>query len=304
MSTTTSADAAVDRVSDDVAHETTREATREATHEGARAHGTASASGGRLAGRTFLVTGGNSGIGLATAHAFVQEGARVMIVGRDSTSLSSAVESLRERASARGGDPVADVLMRRADVTQHVELDGVMAELERSFGHLDVLFVNAGIGAFAPLEQATEAHFDAIFDANVKGAYFTVQKALSLLAPGASVILTGSVNGQIGMAGASVYSASKAAVRSLARTLSAELVQRGVRVNVLSPGPVTTPIYERLGLDPDALSTTRTSIEVMVPLGRFGAPDEIAAAALFLASDDSSFCLGMELVVDGGLSQL
>jgi NAD(P)-dependent dehydrogenase (short-subunit alcohol dehydrogenase family) len=192
----------------------------------------------------------------------------------------------------------------RADVTQHAELDAVMEQLEQSFGRVDVLFVNAGIGAYASLDQTTEAHFDSIFDTNVKGAYFTVQKALPLLATGASVILTGSVVVELGMAGSSVYSASKAAMRSLPRTLSTELVHRGVRVNVLSPGAVTTPIYERLRLDPDALAATRSGIEAQVLLGRFGVPDEIAAAALVLASDDSSYCLGMELVVEGGWSQL
>jgi NAD(P)-dependent dehydrogenase (short-subunit alcohol dehydrogenase family) len=211
----------------------------------------------------------------------------------------------RRRHGARTSRrPAAAVQVVRADVTQHAELDAVMEQLEQSFGRVDVLFVNAGIGAYASLDQTTEAHFDSIFDTNVKGAYFTVQKALPLLATGASVILTGSVVVELGMAGSSVYSASKAAMRSLPRTLSTELVHRGVRVNVLSPGAVTTPIYERLRLDPDALAATRSGIEAQVLLGRFGVPDEIAAAALVLASDDSSYCLGMELVVEGGWSQL
>lgn len=248
---------------------------------------------GRLAGKVALITGGNSGIGLATAQAFLAEGARVAICGRDQATLAAAAEALG-----------AEALAVRADVADPADLGRLMAAVEARFGQLDVLFVNAGVGAFAALEQATEAHFDSIFDANVKGAYFTVQKALPLLVPGASVIFTGSVNGQIGMPGASVYSASKAAVRSLARTLSAELKDRGVRVNVISPGPITTPIFGRLGLAPEALDAVRAGIRAQVPLGRFGEPREIAAAAVFLASDETTFVVGAELVVDGGLSQL
>jgi NAD(P)-dependent dehydrogenase (short-subunit alcohol dehydrogenase family) len=250
-----------------------------------------------------LVTGGNSGIGLATAEAFVREGARVAVTGRDEATLAAALASLRGAAASRGGD-TGEVLAERADVTRMEDLDRVMDAAGRAFGRIDVLFVNAGIGAFAPLEHATEEHFDALFGVNVKGAYFTVQKTLPLLAPGASVIFTGSANGRVGMPGASVYSATKAALRSLARTLSADLGERGVRVNILSPGPVHTPIYDRLGLAAEALEATRAGIAAMVPLGRFGEPREIAAAAVFLASDESSFFVGAELVADGGLSQL
>lgn len=260
-------------------------------------------AGGRLAGKVALVTGGNSGIGLATAEAFVREGARVVVTGRDEGTLAAALASLRGVAAARGGD-AGEVLAERADVTRMEDLDRVMGAAGRAFGRIDILFVNAGIGAFAPLEHATEEHFDALFGVNVKGAYFTVQKALPLLAPGASVILTGSANGRVGMPGASVYSATKAALRSLARTLSADLGERGVRVNVLSPGPVHTPIYDRLGLAAEALEATRAGIAAMVPLGRFGEPREIAEAAVFLASDESSYFVGAELVADGGLSQL
>lgn len=258
---------------------------------------------GRLAGKAAVITGGNSGIGFAAAEAFVREGARVMITGRDPSTLASSISALRETAEAAGGDE-AGVLAQAADVTRPADLARVMDAARDAFGGIDILFVNAGIGAFAPLEQADEAHFDAIFDANVKGAYFTVRAALPLLRPGASVIFNGSVNGQIGMAGASVYSASKAAVRSLARTLSAELNGRGVRVNVISPGPVRTPIYEKLGLPAEALEATRAGIQAMVPLGRFGEPREIADAAVFLASDESTFFVGAELVADGGLSHL
>ncbi len=260
-------------------------------------------SSGRLAGRRALITGGNSGIGLAAASAFVREGALVVIAGQDPDSLAASEDALRTMAIARGGS-AHDVRAIVADVTRPTDRDRLMDAAHDAFGQLDVLFVNAGIGAFAPIDRATAAHFDAIFDVNVKGAYFTVQRALPLLARGASVLLTGSINGSTGMAGASVYSASKAAVRSLARTLSADLRERGVRVNVISPGPVTTPIYEKLGLAPEALAATRAHIAAQVPLGRFGEPHEIADAAVFLASDESRFILGAELVVDGGMSQL
>ena len=260
-------------------------------------------SSGRLAGRRALITGGNSGIGLAAASAFVREGARVVIAGRDPGTLATSEHALRTMAVARGGS-AHDVLAIVADVTRTADRDRLMDAARDTLGELDVLFVNAGVGAFAPLDQATPVHFDAIFDVNVKGAYFTVQRALPLLARGASVLLTGSITGSIGMAGASVYSASKAAVRSLARTLSADLQERGVRVNVISPGPITTPIYEKLGLVPEALAATRAHITAQVPLGRFGEPDEIADAAVFLASDESRFIVGAELVIDGGMTQL
>lgn len=267
--------------------------------------GTLTAAGvrGRLAGKAAVITGGSTGIGYAAALAFVREGARVLVIGRDAEALGSAAATLREEAAAAGLWN-AEVLAEAADVTRSEDLERAMEAARAAFGGIDVLFVNAGIGAFAPLELATETHFDAIFGTNVRGAFFTVQKALPMLNPGASVILNGSVNGQIGMAGASVYSASKAAVRSLARTLSAELKERGVRVNVISPGPVVTPIYQKLGLSPEALEATEAGIRAMIPIGRFGQPGEIADAVVFLASDESTFLLGAELVADGGLSQL
>ena len=176
--------------------------------------------------------------------------------------------------------------------------------MRRNFGSLDVLFVNAGIAQFLPVTEATEEHFDRIFDTNVKGAYFTVQKALPLLNRGASIILTGSISGMTGTAGTSVYAASKAALRSLARTLSADLVERGIRVNVISPGPVTTPIFARLGLAAEALDALAANVQQQVPIKRFADPHEIAHAAVFLASDEATFFVGAELVADGGLSQL
>src|SRR2546426_1117458 len=244
------------------------------------------------------LTGGNSGIGLATAEEFLRAGAQVAITGRDATTLRSAAADLGELAAPD------QLVALRADVTVAQELDHVMSEVRRNFGRLDVLFVNAGIGEFLPIAEATEEHFDRIFDTNVKGAYFTIQKALPLLTRGASIILNSSIAGLLGMPNNSVYAASKAALRSFARTLSADLVDRGIRVNVISPGPVTTPIFGRLGLAPEALDEFAARVRQNVPLKRFGDPHEIAHAAVFLASDESTFFLGAELVADGGLSQL
>jgi len=260
----------------------------------------AAAPAGRLAGKIALITGGNSGIGLATAEEFLRAGARVAITGRDAETLQSAAAALGELALPR------DIVTLRADVTVAEDLDRVMSEVRRSFGRLDVLFVNAGIGQFAPVAEATQEHFDRVFDTNVKGAYFTIQKALPLLTRGASIILNGSINGLIGMPGSSVYAASKAALRSFARTISADLMDRGIRVNVISPGPVATPILSRpvMGLTSDARDALVSNIVQMVPIKRFADPHEIAHAAVFLASDESTFFVGAELVADGGMSQL
>lgn len=258
---------------------------------------------GRLTGKTALITGGNSGIGFATAEAFVLEGARVLIVGRSAATLAASFRRLQATAALAGRDP-ADVMFTQADVSQFADMDRVMALARREIGQLDVLFVNAGIASFAALDEATEEQFDAVFDINVKGAYFTIQKALPLLARGASVILNASINASVGMPKTSIYSASKAALRSLARTLSADLAGRGVRVNAISPRPVATPILERAGLAPDVLDAFRARVRSEVPAGRFADPSEIADAAVFLASDESRFFVGAELVADGGLTQL
>jgi NAD(P)-dependent dehydrogenase (short-subunit alcohol dehydrogenase family) len=257
-----------------------------------------SAPSGRLSRKFALITGGNSGIGLASAEAFLEAGASVAITGRDSRTLQEAAAQLGELASP---DRLVAV---QADVTIPEQLDRVMDVLRERFGRLDVLFANAGIGDFVPFAEATEEHFDRIFDTNVKGTFFTIQKALPLLARGASVILNASIAGLMGMPANSVYSASKAAIRSLARTLSADLVDRGIRVNAISPGPVTTPIFGRAGLTPEGREELSARVVQSVPLKRFGDPREIALAAVFLASDESSFFVGAELVADGGLSQL
>jgi NAD(P)-dependent dehydrogenase (short-subunit alcohol dehydrogenase family) len=248
---------------------------------------------GKLEGKVAVITGGNSGIGLATAKEFKEQGARVVITGRDQKTLDEAKREI-------GGD----VLAVRSDTSNLTEIDKLFNVVKEKFGKIDVLFVNAGVGKFVPVESVTEEVFDSIMNINFKGAYFTIQKALPLLNDNASIVLNASINANIGMPNTSVYAASKAALITLARTLSAELVGRGIRVNVVSPGPVTTPILGRAGMPPDVLEETTKSIAAQVPMKRFGRPEEIAKTVLFLASSDSSFLLGTEIVADGGMSQL
>src|SRR2546425_1401665 len=248
---------------------------------------------GKLEGKVAVVTGGNSGIGLATAKEFKQQGARVVITGRDQKTLDDAKQEL--------GDGILAV---RSDTSRLTDIDKLFAVVKETFGKIDVLFVNAGVGKFVALESVTEEFFDSIMDTNFKGAYFTIQKALPLLNDNASIVLNASINAHIGLPNSSVYAASKAALITLARTLSAELVDRGIRVNVVSPGPVVTPIFGKLGLEADALDATLKGIQAQVPMKRFGRPEEIAKTVLFLSSDDSSFLLGTEIVADGGMSQL
>ncbi len=248
---------------------------------------------GKLEGKVAVITGGNSGIGLATAKEFKEQGARVVITGRDQKTLDEAKREI-------GGE----VLAVRSDTSSLTEIDKLFNAVKEKFGKIDVLFVNAGVGKFAPVEAVTEEMFDSIMDINFKGAFFTIQKALPLLNDNASIVLNASIVANIGMPNSSVYAASKAALITLARTLSAELVGRGIRVNVVSPGPVTTPILGRMGLPQEALDETVNSLQAQVPMKRFGRPEEIAKTVLFLASSDSSFLLGTEIVADGGMSQL
>ncbi|MEM7029568.1 MAG: glucose 1-dehydrogenase [Chloroflexota bacterium] len=247
----------------------------------------------KLAGKTAVITGGNSGIGLATAQSFKNEGANVVIFGRNQETLDEAVAQL-------GGD----VLAVQGDVSALDDLDRLYSAVQAKFGGIDVLFVNAGVAFFAPIEASDEAFFDNLMNVNVKGAYFTVQKALPYLHDNGSIILTTSVANQIGMANASVYAATKAAVRSFARTMAAELSDRNIRVNAISPGPIETPLFNRMGLTPEQIQEFAAGVLGQVPLNRFGQSEEIAQAVTFLATSDASFVQGTELVADGGMSQL
>lgn len=247
----------------------------------------------RLTGKVAVVTGGNSGIGLATAQRFHEEGAQVVISGRDQKTLDQAVKTI-------GGDIIAI----RADVSKLADLDRLYKTVADKFGKIDVLFANAGIAKFAPVNDSTEILFDEVFDVNVKGVYFTIQKALPLLNDGASIIINSSVVNETGAAGASVYAATKAAVRSFARTLTTELVDRGIRINVVSPGPITTPIFGRTGLPQEQVDEFARDIVSKVPMKRFGKPEEVADAVLFLATPESSYITGVDINVDGGMGQV
>jgi NAD(P)-dependent dehydrogenase (short-subunit alcohol dehydrogenase family) len=247
----------------------------------------------RFEGKNVLVTGGNSGIGLAAALAFAKEGARVVFTGRDQSTLDKATAQLGENAIAVRNDAgsVADGIKLATLLQQR----GVM---------LDAVFINAGVAKLVPFQAVEEEIWDVSFNTNVKGPYFLIKALIPLLNPGAAIVLNGSINAHIGMPNSSVYAASKAALISLAKTLSSELLSRGVRVNVVSPGPVTTALLGRLGLPAEQLSEVANNIQAQIPLKRFGTPDEIASAVLYLASAESAFIVGTELVADGGMSQL
>lgn len=247
----------------------------------------------KFTGKVAVITGGNSGIGLATAKRFVAEGAKVVISGRDR-------QTLDEAAAEIGGE----VLAVRADVVNPGDLDRLFAETKAKFGKVDALFVNAGIAKFVPLTETTEAVFDQMVNINLKGAFFTVQKALPLLNDDASIIFNTTTIHRLGLHSSSAYSASKAAVRSLARTLAAELVDRGIRVNAVAPGPIETPIYGKLGLSAEVVQEMATGILGRVPMKRFGSAEDVANAVLFLASSEASYVLGIEIAVDGGMAQL
>jgi NAD(P)-dependent dehydrogenase (short-subunit alcohol dehydrogenase family) len=246
------------------------------------------------AGKIALITGGSSGIGLATAKRLIHEGARVFITGRRQTELDAAVREI-------GGDLTAV----RSDIADRNDLDALFARIRQQAGRIDILFANAGGGSFLPLGAITEAHYDQIFDINVKGTLFTVQGALELMPAGASIILNGSITSIKGLPAFSVYSASKAAVRSFARTWAVDLKGRGIRINVVSPGTIITPAYTtQLGFNDDQIAAFAAQAADHTPLGRTGSADEIAQAVSFLASSESSFITGIELFVDGGFAQI
>lgn len=249
----------------------------------------------RLKGKIAVVTGGNSGIGLATAKEFVREGAFVYVTARRQAELDQAVEALGSQSKGI-----------KTDASQLDELDALFAQIQAEKDRIDVLFVNAGAASFSPLGSITEEHFDQIFGINVKGLLFTVQKALPLIPNGGSIILNASIESKRGQAALSVYSATKAAVRSFARGWTVDLKDRGIRVNVVSPGPIETPGLEGLAgaTSDEQRKGLYAQLGADVPLGRVGRPEEIAKAVVFLASDDASFVAGAELFVDGGVAQI
>lgn len=246
-----------------------------------------------LQGKRALITGGTSGIGLETARHFLKAGARVAITGKSVEALVAARKELSE-----------EIVTILADASKVAAQKEVADEISRTFGALDILFVNAGIVDMRPLEQFDEAGFDRSFNITVKGPYFLIQALLPVFAKPASIVLNGSINAHIGMPNSSIYAASKAALISLARTLSGELVSRGIRVNVVSAGPIATPLLKNAGLSEEELKLTTASLQGQIPMGRLGEPSEIASAVVFLASDESSFTVGSELIIDGGMSQL
>ena len=246
----------------------------------------------KLQNKVAVITGGNSGIGFATAQEFKAQGARVILIGRNADAVAKAAAEI-------SGDTLGLV----ADVSRVADIDRAFATIREKAGRVDVLFVNAGIAKFAPLADSTEALFDEINDANMKGAYFTVQRALPLLSEGASVIFTSSTVVHFGMPGASIYAAGKAALNSLAKTLAIELAGKKIRVNVVSPGPIATPIFGKMGMPKEALDQVAAGILSQVPLARFGESAEIAKAVTYLASADASYVSGTELLVDGGMAQ-
>ncbi|VTS00554.1 short-chain dehydrogenase : Short-chain dehydrogenase/reductase SDR OS=Fimbriimonas ginsengisoli Gsoil 348 GN=OP10G_1160 PE=4 SV=1: adh_short_C2 [Gemmata massiliana] len=248
---------------------------------------------GKLEGKVAVVTGGNSGIGLATAKRFATEGAKVVITGRRQPELDAAVKEIGHGA-----------IGVRGDVANLADLDRLYATVREKYGKVDVVFANAGGGEFAPIGQITEEHFDKAFNTNVKGLLFTVQKALPLIPDGGAIILNASIVSIKGMPAFGVYSATKAAVRSFARSWTSDLKDRKIRVNAVSPGPIDTPAVDTLTGSEEKSKEFKAGMAAQVPLGRVGTPDEIAKVAVFLASDDASFVAGVELFVDGGMAQV
>lgn len=248
----------------------------------------------KLQDKVVLITGGSSGIGLASAQLFQAHGALLALTGRDARTLELA-------GRAVGGN----ALLMRSDAADLRAIDEVMAQVQARYGRLDALFINAGVAASAPIEHTSEAAYDEQMGVNLKGAFFTIQKALPLFGPaGGSIVVTTSISNRLGAPNFSVYAAAKAGLRSLVQSLALELVGRGIRVNAISPGPIATPIFDRLGLAPETVGARKQAIAQKSPSRRFGAAEEVAKAALFLACDDSSYLVGEEIVVDGGMSLL
>jgi NAD(P)-dependent dehydrogenase (short-subunit alcohol dehydrogenase family) len=247
----------------------------------------------RLNGKRTLITGGTTGIGLETARQFLAEGAKVAITGTNQDNLNAAQKEL--------GNGVIAINSNAANISAQAEL---AAHIKSLWGGLDAVFINAGVADFRPIDAFDEAGFDRTFSTNVKGPYFLIQALVPILTNPSSIVLNTSINANIGMPNSSIYAASKAALISMARTLSGELIGRGIRFNAISPGPVATPIFGKLGLPADQLNAMAGQIQSQIPLGRFGNPIEIAKAVVFMASDESSFTVGSELIIDGGMSTL
>lgn len=250
-------------------------------------------NGQKLAGKIAVITGGNSGMGLATAKRFVEEGAQVVITGRREKELAEAAAFIGRNVTTVAGD-----------ISNLEDLDRLYTVVKEKHGHIDILFANAGGGVIAPLATSTEAQFDQTFDINVKGVFFTVQKALPLFKDGGSIILTSSNANELGVPGLTAYAASKAAVRSFARGWTMELKDRRIRVNSMSPGPIETPALDKVGLPPEQVAQAVAGFTSQVPMGRRGTPEEIASVVVFLASDESSYITGVDLAVDGGMAQV
>jgi len=248
---------------------------------------------GKLDGKIAVITGGSSGMGRATAEVFVREGAKVVITGRDKAALDATVSEIGGGVEAVCGD-----------ISSLADIDALRAHVETRHGRVDVLFANAGGGRPVPLEQISEEDFDAVSDTNFKGTFFTVQKLVPLMQAGSSIILTTSMQNEKGIPALGVYSATKAAIRSLARTFTAELGPLGIRVNALSPGLIDTPILRKAGLSEEMIEGIKTQMTAATPMRRVGAGSDIAMAALFLASSDSTYVAGIELTVDGGFAQI
>ena len=249
---------------------------------------------GKLDNKVAVITGGSTGIGLATAKTFLGEGAKVIITGRTQETLDAAVAEINS-------DSLTAI---QSDTSKLDEISALANKIEADFGKVDILFANAGIAWFAPIGMVDEAFFDAHFNTNVKGLFFTIQKLLPIFNDGGAIVLNASAVVHKGFENGSVYSATKGAVRNFARTLSNELAPRNIRVNVVSPGPIETPIYGKMGMSEEQLKGMAEGFAAMVPMKRFGNSDEVAKAALFLASDDSSYVLGEEILVDGGIATI
>jgi NAD(P)-dependent dehydrogenase (short-subunit alcohol dehydrogenase family) len=247
----------------------------------------------RFKDKVAVVTGGNSGIGLGVAKAYAREGAQVAITGRNEKTLEVAAKEI--------GD---ETLAIQSDSGKVREIEAAMQKINQRFGRIDALFVNAGVAKFVPFEEVTEQFFDETIGINMKGVFFTVQKAIALMSKGSAIVLNASINAHLGMPGTTVYGATKAAVINMAKTLSADLLEKGIRVNAISPGPITSALLARDGISQEKLQETKDWIQSQVPIKRFGTPEEIAAAVLYLTAPESAFVLGAELIIDGGMATL